>query len=409
MNNLKDFRSICIKCGACNTSCPTYLALGGEANSPRGRLAIVEEFASGNIPVSPRMKKIISSCILCSSCASNCPYEVHHEQAMVASRNEILLRTGINPMDTFLGHTINFMYPFIKLGAKMFASGQNILNADKQFFKFANLFIPKVSTKHLLDKYPEIIKSVNTEKYRVLFYTGCLINYVYPEIGEALINYLTNNNVTVILPKSQKCCGIPGYANGFFSTSTNLINSNLKTFEEYDKKYGYDHILIACGSCGASLKGFHADKREELKGAYSQVKDKTIDFSEFILKALNVKLFPDSANKAKVTYHASCHLNNVQKVKESPLNIINSVFEDNFIPMNEYNKCCGFGGTFFVKNPKLSELITAKKINNIKNTGAETVLVSCPGCLLHLDTAMMKNNLNLEVKHLATVLPTYNS
>ena len=175
------------------------------------------------------------------------------------------------------------------------------------------------------------------------------------------------------------------------------------SFEEHKKKYGYDYIVTACASCGASLKGFHADNRPEFKDAYREVSNKTIDFSEFIVKILsyqgNSKGLP-----LQVTYHAPCHLHNVQKVKESPITLINSMFENNFIPMNDYDKCCGFGGTFSMKNPQLSNLITEKKLQNIKETDADTVIVNCPGCLMHIETSCLKNNLPFKVKHLAGFL-----
>ena len=391
MNDLKNFTSICIKCGACNTSCPTFLAVGGEGYSPRGRLAIIEEFAAGNLKLSPRLKEIIFTCILCNSCTANCPHEVSHEKAIVAAREAIIKQEGIKPFERFIGHNINWLYPFLEIGLKTLGIGQNILNFNKKYFKFGKYFIPKMSLKPLVTRHQTIIKAEN-EKHRVLFYAGCLINYVYPEIGQALI-----------LPQNQKCCGIPAYASGLLKPSLDLIYANLNSFEEHKKKYGYDYIVTACASCGASLKGFHADNRPEFKDAYREVSNKTIDFSEFIVKILsyqgNSKGLP-----LQVTYHAPCHLHNVQKVKESPITLINSMFENNFIPMNDYDKCCGFGGTFSMKNPQLSNLITEKKLQNIKETDADTVIVNCPGCLMHIETSCLKNNLPFKVKHLAGFL-----
>lgn len=411
MNSLKNFTSICIKCGACNTSCPTFLAVGGEGFSPRGRLAIIEELAAGNLKLSPRLKEIIFTCILCNSCTANCAHEVSHEKAIVAARDAIIRQEGIKPFERFIGHNINWLYPFLEIGLKTLGVGQNIINFNKKYFKFSKYFIPKISVRPLISRYQTIVKANNPpnphlvngggEKARILFYTGCLINYVYPEIGESLINFFIKNNVTVILPKNQKCCGIPAYASGFLKPSLDLIYANLYSFEEHKKKYNYDYIVTACASCGAALKGFHADDRPEFKDAYGEISNKTIDFSEFIVKHLSYS--SASELTSKVTYHSPCHLHNVQKVKESPVSLINSIFK-NFISMTDYDQCCGFGGTFSLKNPQLSNLITEKKLENIKNTEAETILVNCPGCLMHLETSCLKNNLPFKIKHLASIL-----
>jgi glycolate oxidase iron-sulfur subunit len=252
--------------------------------------------------------------------------------------------------------------------------------------------IPELTRRTALRILPE---KTGGGKKRVGLFLGCLINYVYPEIALSTVDLLELTGHTVIIPKSQVCCGIPALYLGDTAAFQRLRSKNIRSF----RAFKLDAIVTACASCGTALKQEYG--RTEM-GASKQVQGETLplgakvyDISEFLAD----KSFLAGGKKEKVTYHDPCHLRFSQGIWREPRKILSQVAE--IAETDEAWRCCGGGGTFSLFFHKLSRAIGEEKCKALQETGARTVVTACPGCILQLKGILSDT---LPVRHVVEVI-----
>ncbi len=234
----------------------------------------------------------------------------------------------------------------------------------------------------------------------VSLFVTCIVDQLYPQVGVSVVNVLRKHGVVVDFPQDQTCCGQPLYNSGFTQLARQLAERVLNSFSLSQ------YVVVPSGSCAAMLKVFYRELfsgEPELEERAAHLSDRVYEFSEFLVKVLGVKdsgaTFP-----AKATFHSSCHLLREMDVRDEPLQLLDQVngFELTALPQAE--TCCGFGGTFSIKYPHISEGMMADKIANVLSTDA-TTLVSCDmGCLMHIGGGLSRQGLNVDVRHIAEVL-----
>ncbi|MBI4650341.1 hypothetical protein HY745_03455 [Candidatus Desantisbacteria bacterium] len=235
---------------------------------------------------------------------------------------------------------------------------------------------------------------------RVGFFPGCLFEYIYTDIGKAIIEVLIKNDIEVVLPKKLECCGIAAFTSGDENTAKNLAMNNVKTFLSYD----LDTIITGCASCGSALKNDYrmllADTGIEIEKFSSKVKD----ISEFLIESVQYEKKIISDLKSKVTYHDPCHLGRKQKVIAEPRKILKSINKLDFIEMTGAKDCCGGGGSFSLYNYEIAGKIRKRKIEHIEETGAEYIATSCPGCIMHISDGLAQKNSKVKIVHIMELL-----
>ena len=239
-----------------------------------------------------------------------------------------------------------------------------------------------------------------SNQIKASLFVTCIIDQLYPQVGVSVVRVLRRLGVQVDFPSEQTCCGQPLYNAGFASEGRKLGRRVLESFR--DSQY----VVVPSGSCGAMMRVFYQDlfhDDPELQQQAAELSAKVYEFSEFLVEVLGVEdIAADYSGTA--TYHASCHLLREMEVKEAPLTLLNRVRNLQLQELPQVESCCGFGGTFSVKFPHISEAMLADKIDNVMSTGADT-LVSCDmGCLMHIEGALSRRGLGVEVRHLAQVL-----
>lgn len=244
-----------------------------------------------------------------------------------------------------------------------------------------------------------------TEKYRPnadLFVT-CIIDQFYPEAGVSVVKVLRRLGVTVGFPKDQTCCGQPVYNAGFHQQARTLAMRVLEQFKDSE------YVVVPSGSCAATLRVYYLELFADVPSLLTQAKilaAKTYEFSEFLVKVLGVEdasMF-GASHQGTAAFHPSCHLLRELGVKEEPKKLLFSVpgLEEKELEGGEV--CCGFGGTFSVKFPHISEGMVADKIASVQASGAET-LVSCDmSCLMNIGGALNRQGSDVKVRHLAQIL-----
>ena len=230
---------------------------------------------------------------------------------------------------------------------------------------------------------------------KIYFYATCLGTAAMQESIINAIKLLTREGIEVIFKKNQTCCAQPSFNSGYFKESKEIALYNVNLFE---KDYP---IVVPSGSCAGMMSHdyielFKKDKELERVEKFSK---RIIELSQYLDKVLNVN-YEDKGEPIKVTWHSNCHALRVQKSIESSKNLIKRLKNVELIDLEYEEECCGFGGTFAVKEPEISNAMVKTKIKDIQNTGVKYLISGDGGCLLNIDGTMKKMGLDIKGVHL---------
>lgn len=232
-----------------------------------------------------------------------------------------------------------------------------------------------------------------------LFVT-CIIDQMYPQVGSSVVKVLRRLGVEVDFPRDQTCCGQPLYNSGFARKSRELAERVLESFR--DSQY----VVVPSGSCAAMLRVFYLDlfrDDPDLHRRAQALSAKVYEFSQFLTDVLGVEDVAAS-HSGTATYHPSCHLLREMEVREQPEKLLRRVQGLELRELPDGEVCCGFGGTFAIKFPHISEAMLADKTENILSTGAGTVVSCDMGCLMNIEGALSRLGSSVQALHLAQIL-----
>ena len=401
----------CIKCGACQTVCPVFRELGTESAVARGKIRLIKAAISGDVESrSARFGELLSRCLLCGACQENCPSGVNFHDLLTRARVQLAEEKGL-PLLTRLvlrlglrnRRVFEAALGFGSLGQWLMfrraSSGEGMLPRLPMGLDMRRLVAP-VSSQSFRSRHPEAI-NVTNPKRKVAFFTGCMINHLYPETGESVLKLLSRNQVSVVLPASQHCCGAPAFSNGDEATAIEMAKSAVSTFAALD----VDAVVTACGSCGAMFRKQFPELLRNLPKYFEKsqmLARKTIDFTELLVDiGLSGEL---TKVKRNVTYHDSCHLVRIQGVRSQPRRLIGSIPGVTLSEMEQPGRCCGGAGSFSLHHYDLSCKIVHQKLDDIVATEADTVVAGCPMCVMHIRDGVHQNGLPTKVMHTADLL-----
>ena len=403
----------CMKCGNCQAVCPIYKETRHEVGTARGKISLIEFILSGEIEMTKGLSERLSLCTTCNACSNNCPCGVRFDKIILAGRAEGVRKQGMHPVKkiAFTALKMQRMFDFGMKAGSIF-QGVALKHIPNRHSKLARMRVdigigkdkvfPMLPQKTLRSEFPEVI-SVKQPKMRVALFTGCMMNYFYTDIGRAVIEVLGENNIEVVIPKNQGCCGIPASVNGDAVSARVMAKRNLQAFE----KMGADALVVACSSCGTAWKHVYGELLEndpELKGLADQWAAKSYDISEFLIHKVPFKKEGLGRVARKVTYHDPCHLNRGQGISAEPREILKSIPGIELIEMKEPGRCCGMAGSFSLVHPDLSVEISERKTADIAQTHTDTVATGCPACRMQLQSGVENANIDEEVLHTVQIL-----
>jgi L-lactate dehydrogenase complex protein LldE len=231
---------------------------------------------------------------------------------------------------------------------------------------------------------------------RVYFFGTCLIDLCYPQAGMAGIDLLQREGIKVIFPQGQSCCGQPAYNSGFPTEAKAVARHQVPLF---DKDYP---IVVPSGSCAGMLK-HHYPKLFTDDPEFDQVQHfakRVFELTEFLVRVLNVRL-EDRGEPIKVAWHSSCHATREMGITEDSKSLLRQLKNVELIELQNERECCGFGGTFSVKQPAISAAMVKDKVADIQQTGASLLLAGESGCLMNITGAMEYQHIPMPSKHIA--------
>lgn len=236
----------------------------------------------------------------------------------------------------------------------------------------------------------------------VALFATCINDTMFPTTPQSVVSVLERLGCKVVFPKSQTCCGQMLTNTGYYDEAVPSVRNYVKTFDEYD------YIVGPSGSCIGAVRHQHPmlaehAKDKALKSASEEIVKRTYDFSEFLVDVLGVTdvgaYFPH-----RVTYHPTCHSVRVAKVGDRPMQLLKAVRGITILDLPDADQCCGFGGTFSVKNSEVSVAMATDKARNAVSTGAEYVVAGDNACLMNIGGVLHRGNTGVKPIHLAEIL-----
>ena len=402
----------CVKCGACRANCPAFTAFEREPAVARGKIALAQHIMKGDITLDDGTYAAMSKCLLCGSCVDKCPNQVPTDEIVIAAREALAQRRGLTTFHKAVGQVIKNrkMMNFGALAASVLGPlfFRKVPATSGLRLRFPMPFlgnrrnIPQIAKQPFMDRHPEVIEG-EPGKPRIVFFVGCMTNFVYTGIGESTLELFRHLGCTVIIPKGQQCCGLPGMSGGDLDTVRELAEKNLQALEAYQA----DYVMTACATCGGALHKLYplviGKRNPELKARLQALADKTVDAAVLLQKlGLNPEETGNGA-ELKITYHDPCHHRTAGITKE-PRALLKGTPGINLVEMEGADRCCGLGGTFNVYHYESSLKINSGKSAAIRATGADAVVTGCPGCIMQLSDGLKQAGDKTRVLHTVELL-----
>ncbi len=232
-----------------------------------------------------------------------------------------------------------------------------------------------------------------------LFVT-CIIDQLFPDVGVSVVRVLRRLGVAVGFPEGQTCCGQAVYNSGYTRQAREMA---VRTLDEFQNS---DYVVVPSGSCSAMIRVFYLDLFEDdpvLLARAESLSRRIYEFSEFLADVLGVEE-PGVEGAGSAVFHPGCHLLREMEVRNAPQSLLRAMPGLDLKEMRNAETCCGFGGSFSVKMPHISEGMLKDKVSAVRDSGADT-LVSCDmSCLMHIGGALRREAPDIEIRHLAQVL-----
>ncbi len=400
----------CIRCASCLNICPVYRLVTGHVfgHIYTGGIGTILTAWFNEMETT---KDIQGLCIGCGKCKEICPGKIDIPALILELRRRVASNGGL----PFIYKTALSVINNRKLFHAMLRAGSIAQKpfAKEGFIRHLPMFLSDLAEYRGLTTiapvpFRDIFRKIRQPKSntKVSVFAGCAIEFVFPGIGEAIVNVLNKAGVEVVFPEGQSCCGIPHWGSGSFDMAAAAAAHNIEPLLEGDVKY----IVVGCATCATALKKEWPNLLEDqnmvgLVPDAKRVASKTVMFSELVNKLIDEKkLTPKDGLRLKtITYHDSCHAKRHMQIYEEPrAAFVAAGYE--LKEMFECDTCCGMGGSYTVKQPEISMQMLKRKLKNIEDTGAEYASTECPGCLIQLRGGLDKSGSKIKVKHLAELM-----
>ena len=377
----------CVHCGMCTATCPTFLLLGDELDSPRGRIYLIKDMLENNRPATEAVVRHVDRCLSCLSCMTTCPSGVNYmhlvDHARAYIENTYKRPFAERLLRGVLGAIIPrpFLFRAALVGARVarplagLIPGQSMLAQRlRAMLALAPASLPRPSAVER----PGVHAAVGERKARVALLAGCAQQVLAPSINEATIRLLTRLGVEVVVAQEAGCCGSLNHHMGQHNAAMSRARANIEAWSSLD----VDAILVNASGCGTTIKDYGFMFREDpLREKAERVAALAKDITEF-LSAFGYAATRDRPGLT-VAYHSACSLQHGQQVTAAPKKLLTSA-GFRVVEAAEGHICCGSAGTYNMLQPQIAGQLRARKLGNIHATKPDLIAAGNIGCLTQL-------------------------
>ncbi|SDO79081.1 glycolate oxidase subunit GlcF [Afipia sp. GAS231] len=386
----------CVHCGFCTATCPTYVLLGDELDSPRGRIYLIKEMLEKDKPPTKEVVKHIDRCLSCLACMTTCPSGVNYMHLVDQARVRIE-RDYSRPLPERL---LRAVLAWVLPRPKLFRASMILARLGRPFA--ALLPAPKpAATPSLLRRIKamlalapgrlpspgpvggSVFPAIGERRGRVALLQGCAQQVLAPRINQAAINLLTRHGIEVVLVKDEQCCGALTHHLGQEADALARARGNVGVWQREAEQGGLDAILVTASGCGTVIKdyGFMLREDREFARPAAQISALAKDITEYLA---GLDLHP-STQRGDVTiaYHSACSLQHGQKITQLPKELLS---KNGFVVKDvpESHLCCGSAGTYNILQPDIASRLRDRKVANIATVKPDMIAAGNIGCMVQI-------------------------
>ena len=390
----------CVHCGFCLPVCPTYLTLGEEMDSPRGRILLMKGALEGEL-AQDEVLPHVDRCLGCLACVTACPSGVEYGQLLTPFREMTDKQRSRSPLTNLLRTLVNQTLPF----PARFRAAATVA----RYTKALNPLLP-AALGTMLDLLPDhlpasvhlpaVSPAQGKPQARVALLSGCVQQVLAPAINRATVEVLTRNRVEVVIPPKQGCCGALAMHSGAANQARNLARRNFKAFD----LDAVDAVVTNAAGCGSGMHEypllFAGEPDEEIAQRFAE---KVQDISVF-LDTLGLDAAPALSDPMIIAYHDACHLAHAQGIRDAPRRLLSAISNVTIVPIAEGEICCGSAGTYNIEQPQIAAQLGQRKAQAIRNTQAQAVVSGNIGCMTQIDSHLRRLGTTLPIYHIVEVL-----
>ena len=387
----------CVHCGFCTATCPTYVLLGDELDSPRGRIYLIKEMLEKDKPPTAEVVKHIDRCLSCLACMTTCPSGVNYmhlvDQARVRIEKDYsrpiteralrALLAWVLPRPSLfracmilarLGRPLAALLPASPPGAATPSLSRRI----KAMLALAPRGLPPPGAAA-----GSVFPALGQRRGRVALLQGCAQQVLAPRINRAAINLLTRHDIEVVLVRDEQCCGALTHHLGRDGDALARARGNITAWSKEAELNGLDAILVTASGCGTVIKdyGFMLREDRDFAGPAARISALARDITEYLA---GIKLQPSQQNgDVVIAYHSACSLQHGQKITQAPKELLsNSGFVVKDVP--ESHLCCGSAGTYNILQPDIANRLRDRKVANIAMVKPDMIAAGNIGCMVQI-------------------------
>ena len=407
---LESLMDKCVHCGFCLPACPSYLLLGRETDSPRGRIYSMRAGMEGRTAMTPTVVEHFDTCLGCMACETACPSGVAYapliEQTRAAVETHHARSRGERWFRSLLFITLPYprrlrllALPLLLLGPlrRVPAFLRLIPNRLRPLLALA----PDVKIGSVMRDAPELTPASGERRMRVGLVTGCVQRAFFGEVNQATVRVLAAEGCDVAAPRSQGCCGALALHAGEAEQAKVFARDLIATFE----RANVDIVAVNAAGCGSAMKEYRHLLRADpdWSARADAFSSRVRDVSEVL-----VQLGPARATRhpvqARVAYHDACHLAHAQGVRAQPRSLLAEIPGVSLTTVTEADICCGSAGIFNLTQPEMASELGRRKAAHLSDATPDIVVTSNPGCILQIQSAARAQGYPYRVMHLVELL-----
>lgn len=410
---LRGLLAACAKCGTCRTVCTLYPERKAEIAVARGKIALVEASLDGRDPGADGVQEALSDCLLCGRCERACPNQVLVEEIVMKGRADLAEELGIPawkrivfgrvlPSPGAKGAIRGAASAAQKLLLRRVPTGSGLHYRFPEAFGLSGRTVPGLPR----ESFSGSLGPGEAVRGEAMLFVGCVFDHVFPQVGRASYETLKASGKGIAVFRDAACCGLPAMVSGDRESALRCVEDNVRALRAADP----GQIVFPCGSCLLMFKRnifSLLPKKHPLYEDAVAVSNRCVDYAGFILESGVVSRLPDppaGERAGEIGYHDPCHLSGTLGRGKEAREVLRRTVGPAFSEMAGADLCCGYGGTFNIRDYPTSARIGQNKVSIAARGGTKVIATACSGCVLQMRDMAARTDPSLRVVHIAELV-----